>query len=226
MTGTGWPSRRPRRGSPCCSPSRNGPTEARAITEHDEPTIWISGERAGLGPFSADLVDLYWQWEQDPGALVGYGRQTPDSLDNRREGFQHQARGTDDQLRFTVHDMTTAPATPVGTTAILIDHHVRTGEFIIQLSPTSRGKGIGTEATRLTLDYAFHITNLRCVHLSVLTPNTAAIRAYEKAGFRRIGERRQSGYWFGQPADETLMDAIPADFRGPSAVRRAVEPSE
>lgn len=96
---------------------------------------------------------------------------------------------------------------------------------MIQLSPASRGNGIGTDATRLTLDYAFHITNLRCVYLSVLSPNTAAIRAYEKAGFRKIGERRQSGYWLGQPANETLMDAIPADFPGPSVVRHIVEPA-
>jgi RimJ/RimL family protein N-acetyltransferase len=200
-------------------------TEARTISEQGEPIVWIRGDRAGLGPFSGDLVDLYWQWEQDPGVLIGYGRQTPDSLENRREGFQHQARGTDDQLRFTVYDMTTTPPTPVGTTAVLIDHHVRTGEFVIQLSPASRGNGIGTEATRLTLDYAFHVTNLRCVYLSVLSPNTAAIRAYEKAGFRKIGERRQSGYWLGQPANETLMDAIPADFPGPSVVRHIVEPA-
>jgi RimJ/RimL family protein N-acetyltransferase len=193
------------------------------MSEQGEPIVWLRGDRAGLGPFSAELVDLYWQWEQDPGVLIGYGRQTPDSLGNRREGVQHQARGTDDQLRFTVYDVTTTPPTPVGTTAVLIDHHVRAGEFVIQLSPDSRGKGIGTEATRLTLDYAFHITNLRCVYLSVLSPNTAAIRAYEKAGFRKIGERRQSGYWLGESANETMMDAIPADFPGASVVRYTVD---
>ena len=197
--------------------------EARAISE---PIVWIRGERAGLGPFSGDLVDQYWQWEQDPGVLIGYGRQTPDSLDNRREGFQHQARGTDDQLRFTVYDVTAEPPTPIGTTAVLIDHHVRTGEFVIQLGADHRGKGFGTEATRLTLDYAFHITALRCVYLSVLSPNTGAITAYERAGFRKIGERRNSGYWLGQPANETLMDAVPDDFPGPSVVRRIVEPAE
>lgn len=199
-------------------------TEARTISGQDEPIVWLRGERAGLGPFSSDLVDRYWRWEQDPAVLVGYGRQTPDSLDNRREGYQHQARGTDDQLRFTVYDVTTITPTPVGTTAILIDHHVRTGEFIIQLGEHSnRGKGIGTEATRLTLDYAFHITNLACVYLSVLARNTRAIASYERAGFRKIGERRNSGYWLGQRVNEVLMDAVPEDFPGPSVVQRIVD---
>jgi RimJ/RimL family protein N-acetyltransferase len=196
------------------------------MSEHGEPIVWIRGQRAGLGPFSADLVDQYWQWEQDPTVLIGYGRQTPDSLDNRREGFQHQARGTDDQLRFTVYDVTTSPPTPIGTTAVLIDHHVRTGEFVIQLGADHRGSGLGTEATRLTLDYAFHITALRCVYLTVLSPNLGAIKAYQTAGFKVIGERRNSGYWLGQPANETLMDALPEDFPGPSAVQQLMQPAE
>lgn len=163
-------------------------------------------------------MDLYWQWEQDPAVLIGYGRQTPESLEARRDGYEHQARGTDHQLRFTVYDLTTEQPRPIGTTAILIDHHVRTGEFFIQLgSPSDRVRGFGTEATRLTLDYAFHVTQLRCVYLAVLSPNTTAIKAYEKAGFRTIGERRQSGYWLGQPVGEILMDAVPEEFAGSSA---------
>lgn len=197
--------------------------EARAISEQQDPIVWLRGERAGLGPFSGDLVDLYWQWEQDPVLVVGYGRQTPDSLENRREGYQHQARGAGDQLRFTIYDLTGSTPVPAGTSSIMIDHLVRTGEFVIQLGPEFRGKGLGTEATVLTLDYAFHVTNLMCVHLAVLSPNTAAIGAYKRAGFKVIGERRSSGYWLGQRVNETLMDALPEDFPGPSRVRQMVE---
>ncbi|ACU40121.1 GNAT family N-acetyltransferase [Actinosynnema mirum] len=193
------------------------------MSPQDDLIVWLRGDRAGLGPFSADLVDQYWRWEQDPSVLIGYGRQTPDSLENRREGYGHQARGTDDQLRFTVYDLTGQDPVPVGTTAVLIDHHVRTGEFVIQLGAGHRGRGLGTEATRLTLDYAFHVSALACVHLAVLTPNTGAIAAYERAGFRRIGERRDSGFWLGRRVSETLMDAVPEDFPGPSVVRGFVE---
>ena len=53
-----------------------------------------------------------------------------------------------------------------------------------------RGRGLGTEATRLTLDWAFHVLGLHNVMLEVLPANAPAIRAYEAAGFRRIGVRR------------------------------------
>ena len=183
-----------------------------------EPMMWLRGKSAGLGPYRKDLVETYWQWEQEPLVVLGYGRQTPESLEARLEGYEHQARGTLNQARFTIYDLTTDPWTPVGTTALVIDHRMRTAEYFILLGE-HRGRGLGTEATILTLDYAFHITNLRNVWLQVLAPNAAAIRVYERAGFRLIGRRRQSGYWLGEICDEILMDAIPSEFPGPSVVR-------
>ncbi|APU18669.1 GNAT family N-acetyltransferase [Actinoalloteichus sp. GBA129-24] len=84
----------------------------------------------------------------------------------------------------------------------------------------SREKGVGSEATRLVLDYAFHVANLACVYLSVMEPNQGAIRAYERAGFKRQGIRRNANMWLGERVDEVLMDAIPAEFEGPSLVKQ------
>lgn len=188
--------------------------------------MWLRSKTVGLGPFTSALAESYWKWEQDPRVLVGYGQQTPESLEERTEGLHHQLRRTDNQARFTVYDLSTDTPAPVGTTALQIDHHHRVAEFYILLGDqASRGRGIGTEATRLTLDYAFHVTNLECVHLTVLAPNVAGIRAYEKAGFRRIGERRRSGYWLGDRVNEVLMDAIREDFPGPSVVRNLIDPA-
>lgn len=58
--------------------------------------------------------------------------------------------------------------------------------------------------------------------LKVLEPNRAGIAAYESAGFVRSGRLRQSGFWLGRPADELLVDALPGDFPGPSAVVTAI----
>lgn len=188
--------------------------------------IWIRNAICGLGPQRADQIEDIWRWEQDPHVLRGMGRQTPESLDGRTEGWNVQMRGTEHSIRFMVYDLTGNEPKPVGTTALVIDHAVRTAEFFTLIGDAAnRGRGIGTEATRLTLDYAFHITALRCVHLAVLEPNTSAIRAYEKAGFRKIGTRRHSGYWLGQVCDEVTMDAIPEEFTGPSVIKSLAEGS-
>jgi diamine N-acetyltransferase len=186
----------------------------------DTPVTWLRGERAALGPLRADLVTRYWEWENDPRAILGYGRQVPDSLENRTEGYGHQARGSLNQLRFTVYDAQPGPAPePAGLATLLIDHQVRTAEFLILLAPQARGRGLATEATLLTLDYGFHITALRMIWLKVLEPNTPGIRAYTAAGFKPAGRLRAAGYWLGQPCDELIMDATPEDFPGPSRLR-------
>lgn len=127
-----------------------------------------------------------------------------------------QLRG--DNIRFTVYDLVGEEPAPVGVAALLPDPSVRTAEYVIMLAPESRGKGTGTAATRLVLDYGFHITNLRMIWLKVLAPNEAAVRAYEKAGFRAVSSLRQAGYWLGQVCDELIMDALAVDFPGPSVI--------
>lgn len=189
-----------------------------------EPILWISGENVALGPYRPDLVETYWRWEQDPGLLVGFGRQAPVSLESRTEGMAAQLRG--DNPRFTVYDIAKEEPEPVGVTTLLPDDAVRTAEFIIMLAPEARGRGLGTRATGLTLDYAFHICNLRMVWLKVLGPNTAAVRAYEHAGFRYAGTLRQSGYWLGEVCDEIIMDALATEFPGPSAVKAQLNPGK
>lgn len=160
----------------------------------------------------------YWRWETDPRALVGFGQQYPETVHTREGVYDAQSR--DGNPYFTIHDLTGGTPAPVGISQLLVDNRTRTGELVIIIGQEGRGKGLATEATRLTLDYGFHITNLRSIYLSVLAPNAAGIRAYEQAGFKIIGRRRDSGYWLGEVVDNILMDAIPSDFPGPSIIKQ------
>ena len=86
-----------------------------------------------------------------------------------------------------MHD--TEDGEPVGVCSLeAIDHAFGRCEFGIFLG-RRRGSGIGTDATRLALDWAFHMLNLRNVLLETYDFNASARRAYERAGFREIGRR-------------------------------------
>ncbi|MFD4243895.1 GNAT family N-acetyltransferase [Streptomyces sp. NPDC058525] len=183
--------------------------------------LWIASKSCGLGLYRADLVETYWAWEQDPALLVGYGRQVPESLEARAEGMTQQLRGAN--VRFTVYDLAGDEPVPVGVTTLLPDDAVRTAEFVIMIGKEARGRGLGTEATRLTLDYGFHVTNLRMVWLKVLAPNIGGVTAYERAGFQRAGVLREAGYWLGEVCDEVIMDALAREFPGPSVVKALFE---
>jgi aminoglycoside 6'-N-acetyltransferase len=83
----------------------------------------------------------------------------------------------------------------------------------IFLSATSQGRGYGTEAVRVL---ARHLLFERDHHRIIIDPaasNTAAIRTYEKVGFRKVGimrnyERGPDGTWH----DGLLLDLLREEF--------------
>ncbi|MFF4323738.1 GNAT family N-acetyltransferase [Streptomyces sp. NPDC001568] len=180
-----------------------------------EPQVLLRGRRLGLGHARRDMLAEYHRWENDPGTLLGYGNQFPQAWETREAGWAGQ-RANHNYPQFEVVRLD--GETPIGITTLIVNTYVRTAEFIIVLAPEARGNGYATEATHLTLDWAFHLGALRMVWLKVLEPNTAGITAYRKAGFQESGRMRQSGFWLGRPVDELLMDALPEDFTGPSAL--------
>jgi RimJ/RimL family protein N-acetyltransferase len=97
-----------------------------------------------------------------------------------------------------------------------VDFRLRTARFGMQIGEAdARGRGLGTEVTRLMLDYAFTALGLHNVMLDVAEYNLAGRRAYEKAGFREIGRRRQADVVAGQVWDLVLMDCVASEFTSP-----------
>lgn len=183
----------------------------------NQPKFLLRGERLALAQPRAEMLPEYHRWENHLGTILGYGNQVPQSWETRAAGFERQAK-SDRYIQFEVVHI--EDEQPVGMTILAIDHQVRTAEYTMLLAPEARGRGFATEATLLTLDWAFHLAALRMVWLKVLEHNAAGIRAYENAGFKSGGRLRQSGFWLGDPCDELLMDILSAEFPGPSAVKR------
>jgi len=71
-----------------------------------------------------------------------------------------------------------------------------------------RGKGFGSAAIALALDYAWNSLNLRRVSLTVFAGNDRAVAAYTRAGFREEGLMRQAGFSGGQWHDVVMMAAL------------------
>ena len=92
------------------------------------------------------------------------------------------------------------------------DTVARTVEFGITLGDKNYwGRGYGTEATRLAVDYAFTMRNVRKVHLNVLANNPRAMAAYSKVGFVEEGRRREHVWSGGAYVDLVLMGIFRPD---------------
>jgi RimJ/RimL family protein N-acetyltransferase len=184
-----------------------------------EPDLLVVGEKVALGPLRRDLAAAYARWMNQLEVRRGLDHQgvaTPQSQEkwveeNIEKGAQREPQG----VEFTIYDHT--DSTAVGTAGLFhISHAHGTAKFGIAIGER-RGQGLGTEATRLVLDYAFHVLQLRNVLLETLEWNVAGLRAYQRAGFRRVGVRRGAVMSRGRPTDVVIMDAVPEDF-GPSVL--------
>lgn len=94
-----------------------------------------------------------------------------------------------------------------------IDTLSRSGHLGIALGPHARGRGWGSDSCRVLLEYAFRMRGLHRVHLEVLAPNEAAVRAYERVGFVHEGRRRESAWVDGVFVDELLMGVLEREWR-------------
>lgn len=68
-----------------------------------------------------------------------------------------------------------------------------------------QGKGMGQEATKLTVNYALKYLNLHKISLEVLSENEQAIHIYKKLGFKEEGLFREHFYWNGSYLDVKVM---------------------
>jgi diamine N-acetyltransferase len=183
----------------------------------EAPIVNIVGERIAMGPHRRDLLPTYLRWINDFTALRSLAiAPGPMTMEQEERWYDHPVS---DQVRFTVYERETWR--PVGSTDLRnIDFRNRTAVFGILIGEAdARGKGYGTEATALTLDYAFTALSLQSVMLTVAEYNLAGRRAYEKAGFTEFGRRRQCRLMGGRIWDDVYMDCLASEFTSPVLAR-------
>jgi RimJ/RimL family protein N-acetyltransferase len=172
------------------------------------------GDLVALGPLRRDLLASYERWINDF-QTVRTLAVPPLPVTTEAEAAWFDNHAASDDALFTVYERATWR--PIGNTGLhRIDYRNRTATFGIMIGePDCRGKGYGTEAARLMLDYAFTALGLHNVMLTVYEFNLAAQRAYQKAGFREIGHRRGARLMGGKYWDEIFMDCIAGEFESP-----------
>lgn len=74
------------------------------------------------------------------------------------------------------------------------------------------GKGIGSTALRIVLDYAFTVRNLERVYCEVYAYNTRSMRMMERVGFQREGTLRQHEYHNGVRQDTHVYGMLRPEF--------------
>jgi diamine N-acetyltransferase len=98
----------------------------------------------------------------------------------------------------------------VGTCQLMNRNSVhRSADLQIRIGdPADRGHGYGTSAVQQLLRFAFRDWNLHRVQLYVIEGNEAALRTYEKCGFKREGVLRHAVHIDGEYRDLVVMAVL------------------
>jgi len=196
-------------GSPRAGESRSGDRGAQTAP----PAINLRGERIAIGPLSRDLLADYGRWLNDFAMLALIDRHfRPLTADWIETWYARHARGVPNDMVFTLWELD--GWRPIGNAALQdIDPRNRTAELGLFIGePERRGHGLGTEAVRLLLGFAFGTLGLQSVILRVFAYNETARRAYERVGFREFGRRHRSQLRDGRFWDTIYMECLAEDF--------------
>lgn len=191
----------------------------------DQPIINIRDEKVALGPIRRDLLPLYEKWINDfeVTRTLGIGMH-PMTSESEEEWYQRVAKGDGQSVSFTIYEITTSR--PIGNTSLFdIDHIDQKAELGIMIGEKDCwDKGYGTETTVLMLDYGFSTLNLHNIMLRVYSYNERGIAAYQRAGFKVMGRRREVRWLGGRAYDAIWMDCLATEFK--SMVLRKLLPNE
>ena len=172
----------------------------------------ISGERLYLSPMNPDDAEIYTHWLNDPEVAQRIGAYTRITTLDGERAYIVTAAQEGQNYSIVLNDGDRL----IGNISLMDVNHLQRkatlGLFIGDVA--CRGKGYGTEAIRLILDYGFKWLNLHNIMLEVFANNPCAIACYQKVGFREFGRRTQSAFLNGEFVDDIMMEILPSMFYG------------
>jgi aminoglycoside 6'-N-acetyltransferase len=164
----------------------------------DRPTL-LRGRNIVLRPLRANDVEQVAQIQAEPGVARWWG--PPNEAELRR-----QADGSEDEKALAIERE--------GELVGLIQYHeenepeFRHAGIDVFLAGRAQGQGLGTDAVRTLARYLIEERGHHRLTIDPAADNAAAIRTYEKVGFRAVGVMRE--YW--RSPDGTLRDGLLMDL--------------
>jgi [ribosomal protein S5]-alanine N-acetyltransferase len=180
------------------------------MTDDREP--FLKGTLVHLRGLSRlDLTERYLSWLNDPlvneHLFVGRHPSTMDSL----TAFYDAAAANPNVVIFAILDAETGMH--IGNVKLeMYDTFSRAVDWGIMIGEKAYwGRGIAKEVGRLTCAWAFERWNAHKITLGVSDGSDAAMRAYEKVGFKIEGRQRSQILERGRYVDKILMGLLRDD---------------
>lgn len=178
--------------------------------------IIIEGDQVALGPLVEEDLEQFWFWVNDKEVTQYLSDNLFLNVFTRtmeEKWLKKVLEGTDLTLTFAI--LIKPEYKLIGVISLdRIDWRDRNAMLGVFIGDKSLwGRGLGSEAIILLLDYAFNILGLLKVSLHVLEYNKRAIRAYKKVGFSESGRLKKHKYRGGRFWDVIIMEIFAEEFK-------------
>lgn len=171
----------------------------------------LTGEKIVLRPITVDDAAAMFASLSDAESVRLTGTQQAFTFAQVQQYCQRVTQA-DDRADYAITRR--ADGTYVGEVVLNeIDWENRSASFRIALASQNLfGKGYGTEATRLMVDFGFRTLKLHRIELEVYDFNPRAQHVYEKVGFVREGLRRDVLLWNGRYQSAITMSILEEEW--------------
>lgn len=177
-----------------------------------QPVRFLEGNRIYLRPIGLEDTELYFRmlYNQETRRLTGTQKHfSQEQITRYIEGKSQDSSSV--LLLIALCDTDKV----IGDIALQnIDSYNRNCNLRIAIDQQSfQGKGYGSEAILLMLEYGFGVLNMHRIELNVFAYNERAAHVYKKLGFQQEGVQRDALYYNHAYHDSILMAMLAEEYR-------------
>lgn len=171
-----------------------------------QPVIFLKGERVFLRPLEMSDLDRCTLWVNDP-EIRQFITITFPMSSQQEQSWLNDSVASKDKVKLAIE---THEGVHIGNISIheidWINRTATTGTMIGDKEYW--GRGYGTEAKMLLLDYMFNTLNLRKVHSSAYAFNERSINYSLKCGYKITGRLMEERFHDGKYHDVVLLEVF------------------
>ncbi|MFX0139084.1 MAG: GNAT family N-acetyltransferase [Candidatus Hodarchaeota archaeon] len=174
----------------------------------------LKGENVKLAPLKREYIEKFLKWLNDPKITQYLDTYPPLTRDMEEEWFDNLKTKEDTIIFSILLTENNGKEKLIGNCGIQdIKWKDRVGHCGVFIGDKeNQGKGYGTEALRLLVDYGFNTLNLNRIELIVYDFNIKAMKSYKKVGFIEEGRKRQATFKNGKYHDVIIMSLLQEEW--------------
>jgi RimJ/RimL family protein N-acetyltransferase len=175
----------------------------------------LEGKNVNLRIMEKDDLPLFVEWVNKPEVFGEYNPLHQMSKTEAEKMFENPH----EEKSFIIEKK---DGSKIGFIAHFYVLHVagRQLEIGYSLLPNERGKGYGTEATQLMVDYLFLSKDTMRIQAQTDPRNVASHKVLEKVGFKNEGTLRKSFFMRGEWRDAYIYSILREEWKEPEILTR------